>query len=68
MVGKKVVGVSAGGEHTGLWTEEGELFTFGRWEAGPRGTQDEPVPRLVDALAGLKVIGASAGKHHSAEL
>jgi hypothetical protein len=29
LAGKKVVGAAAGFEHTAVWTEAGELFTFG---------------------------------------
>jgi len=35
--GKKVVGASAGTYHTVLWTDEGELFTFGAGRLGHRG-------------------------------
>jgi len=39
LAGKKVIGAAAGGHHTVVRTEEGELFTFGdggsRREAGP---------------------------------
>jgi len=69
LTGRNVIGASAGDEHTGcdtavtaVWTEEGELFTFGAgWELfkfgngsgrlGHGGTQSELVPRLVQALA-----------------
>ena len=29
LAGKKVVGAAAGGSHTAVWTDTGELFTFG---------------------------------------
>ena len=63
LTGKKVVGASAGAEHTAVWTDEGEVFTFGkgyRGKLGHGGIQHELVPRLVSALAGKTVIGASA--------
>ena len=69
LVGKKVVGASAGENHTAAWTDEGELFTFGygsRGQLGHGGTQNESVPRLVEVLAGNKVVGAAAGKHYTA--
>jgi len=71
LVGKKVVGASAaaGNNHTAVWTEEGELFTFGNGthgQLGHGGTQNEAVPRLVEALAGKKVAGAAAGTMHTA--
>jgi len=69
LVGKKVIGASAGDSHTAVWTQEGELFTFGFGVQGALGHgghhQDESVPRLVEALAGKKVIGAAAGHLYS---
>ena len=64
LAGKKVIGLAAGHLHTAVWTEAGELFTFGdgdHGQLGHGGTQHELVPRLVGALAGKKVIGPSAG-------
>jgi len=64
LAGKKVIGASAGYSHTVVWTDEGELFTFGDGkygELGHGGQQNEVVPRLVEALAGKKVVGAAAG-------
>jgi len=61
-----VIGTSAGGLHTAVWTEAGELFTFGygsHGRLGHGGTQSELVPRLVEALVGKKVIGVSSGLH-----
>jgi len=52
--GKKVVSAEAGSDHTAVWTEEGELFTFGGGTWGQLGHgvhQYELVPRLVEALA-----------------
>jgi len=37
LVGKTVVGVTAGDGHTAAWTEEIELFTFGRGDCGQLG-------------------------------
>ena len=70
LVGKKVVGASAGQIHTAVWTEEGELFTFGDGDGGRLGhggTQNELVPRLVEALAGKKASGVSAASGHTAD-
>jgi E3 ubiquitin-protein ligase HERC2 len=69
LVGKKVVGAAAGQYHTAVWTDEGELFTFGNGDHGKLGhggQQTELVPRLVEAMAGEKVIGAAAGSGHTA--
>jgi alpha-tubulin suppressor-like RCC1 family protein len=64
---KKVVGASAGSYYTAVWTEAGELFTFGYISyLGHGGTQNALVPRLVEAFAGKKVIGAAAGNVHTA--
>ena len=52
----------AGLDHTGAWTEAGELFTFGHEQFGKLGhggQQDELVPRLVDVLAGKRVASAT---------
>jgi len=68
LVGKKVIGLSVGFGHTAVWTEEGELVTFGEgsWgKLGHGGTGDEGVPRLVEALVGKKVVGASADCDHT---
>jgi RCC1 and BTB domain-containing protein len=69
LAGKKVIGAAAGEFHTAAWTDEGELFTFGygvHGQLGHGGEQTELVPRLVEALVGKKVIGASAGQYHTA--
>jgi len=66
---KKVVGALAGALHTAIWTEAGELFTFGNSGCGQLGhgeTEEEHVPRLVEALAETDVVGASAGYGHNA--
>ena len=50
------------------WTEDGELFTFGKGEKGQLGhggEANELVPRLVEALAGKKVVSASAAHRHT---
>ena len=55
LAGKKVIGAAAGSYHTAVWTEEGELFTFGAGQfgrLGHGGTQIELVPRLVETLVG----------------
>jgi len=69
LVGKKVVGVAAGCIHTAVWTEAGELFTFGlggTGQLGHGGRQNEDVPRLVEALAGNRVNGVAAATYHTA--
>jgi len=54
LAGKNVVGAAAGNTHTVVWTETGELFTFGYGNTGKLGHGGEGlelVPRLVEALA-----------------
>ena len=66
---KKVIGAAAGFEHTVVWTNEGELFTFGDGDSGKLGhggEENEDVPRLLKALVGTKVVGAAAGDKHIA--
>ena len=47
---KQVVGAATGDENTAVWTEAGELFTFGRlWRLGHGGAY-QGVPVLVEAL------------------
>jgi len=70
LAGKKVIGTLAGDCHTAVWTEEGELFTFGYGNDGRLGHGEEDeleelVPRLVQALPAKKVIGSAAGDRHS---
>ena len=55
LVGKKVIGASTGSHaaHTAVWTEEGDIYTFGDGGygmLGHGGEQHEPAPRLVEAL------------------
>jgi len=72
LAGKKVVGAAVGYNHTAVWTAPGELFTFGDGgygqlgHGGPLVYQTELVPRLAEALAGKKVLGAAAGYFHTA--
>ena len=52
LVGKKVVGAATGICHTAVWTDAGELFTFGLGDNGRLGNggeEDEFVPRPVEA-------------------
>ena len=68
LAGQKVVGAAAGYEHTVVWTEGGEVYTFGYggWgRLGHGGEEHELVPRVVEAVAGKKVVGASAGVDHT---
>ena len=51
LVGKTVVGVDAGDEHTVVWMDEGKTYSFGNGWRGPLGhggNDNEPVPRLIE--------------------
>ena len=53
LVGKKVIGVSAGQAHTAVWANAGEIFTFGSGDYGQLGhggEEGEMLPRLVEAF------------------
>jgi RCC1 and BTB domain-containing protein len=53
LAGQKVVGASGGFGHTVVWTEGGEVYTFGCGENGKLGHGDEGselVPKEVGAL------------------
>ena len=65
LVGKKVVGATSQ-EVKAVWTEEGELFTFGvsPW-LGHGGKCSGLLPRRVEALAGEKVVGAAGSCTHT---
>jgi len=69
LVGKRVVGVSAGGNHTVVWTDEGKAYSFGYGESGKLGhgsEEDEPVPRLIEGvLVGKRVVGMASGHEHT---
>ena len=67
LAGQKVVGAATGVLYTVVWTEAGELFTFGDGGFGRPangGIQNEWVLKLVAALAMKKVVGASATTFH----
>ena len=68
LLGKRVVGVSAGSIHTAAWTEAGELFSWGVSDDGQLGHGDndyKQFPTLVEALRGQRVVAASAGDGHT---
>ena len=53
-----MTGAPVGRQHTAVWTEAGELLTFGHGlygKLGHGGAHDELVSRLLDALAEKKV-------------
>ena len=55
---------AAGYAHNVAWNEEGRLYTWGKGRAGRLGhggEEDELVPRLVEGLSGVKIVGVTAG-------
>ena len=69
LAGKRVVMVKAGGSHTAVVTEEGDLFMCG-WglfgALGHGGTEDRLFPQLVEAIAGKRVVTIAMGDRHTA--
>ena len=68
LVDKNIVGVSCGGWHTLMWSDEGELFACGKGEYGRLGLGHEASvcePALVHIGENVKVKSASAGGSHS---
>ena len=63
-----VVGVAAGQQHSLVLTREGGVYSFGSGFAGKLGHGDrrnQLLPRLVEALRGVKVAMVAAGSYHS---
>ena len=62
------VGVAAGQQHSLVLTREGGVYSFGSGFAGKLGHGDRSnqlLPRLVEALRGVKVAAVAAGSYHS---
>jgi alpha-tubulin suppressor-like RCC1 family protein len=65
---KGVVHVAAGVSHNAVITSDGSLHQFGWGEngrLGNGGTGDEYIPRVVAALAAVRVVNVSAGGAHT---
>ena len=66
--GQRVVAVSAGGLHSLAITADGAVWSWGNGYSGRLGhgeQQNQLLPRMVEALAGQRVIAVSAGYFHS---
>lgn len=66
--GTKIIDVQTGREHCLLLDNAGNVFTFGcgsRGQLGHSMLEDEDEPKLVEALAGIKIKQISAGGWHS---
>ena len=69
LLGKRVVGVSAGYGHTAAFTAAGELFTWGEGSDGRLGHGDEVeglVPTQVQSMRGKRVVAVSCGTGQTA--
>lgn len=68
LVGKVVASVALGTQHSACVTADGELYTWGqgrRLGHEENGEADEPLPRPVQALAGLHVKKVACGEGHT---
>merc|ERR1711977_601972 len=81
LVGKCVVQIALGENHSAVITNNGEVFTFGGGTHGKLGhphvtgcedleglEDDEHVPRRVEALVGKHIVQVALGKAHSVAL
>ena len=69
--GRRVVAVSAGGEHSLAITADGVIWSWGGGIFGKLGHGDEQrqlLPKKVEAFAGRRVVAVSAGEGHSIAL
>ena len=68
LAGQRVVAVSAGGYHSLTLTADGSVWSWGVGDWGELGhgdTQEQLLPKKVEALAGQRVVAVSAGAFHS---
>eukprot|EP00947_MAST-08B_sp_MAST-8B-sp1_P003948 g3948.t1 len=68
--GVRVCAVSAGSSHSLFLTKDGKVYSCGNGEDGQLGLSrvylyNQPVPKLIEALSGVRVCAASAGYAHS---
>ena len=66
--GVRVVAIEAGTAHSMALTDEGEVLTFGRGAMGCHGHIDQEgqlVPKVIEALSGVRVVAMAAGSYHS---
>eukprot|EP01039_Chlorochromonas_danica_P000336 gene336-360_t len=59
---KKVCGIACGGIHNAVYTESGQVYTWGCADDGSLGRPgEESMPLLVDSLVGETIIGLACG-------
>jgi len=66
--GRRVVAIAAGEWHSMVLTDQGAVLSFGHGEGGQLGHGDEvsqPVPKVIEALRGARVVAIAAGGNHS---
>ncbi|KAG8235149.1 hypothetical protein J437_LFUL015189 [Ladona fulva] len=62
--GKEIVEIACGGAHSAALTSSGEAYTWGKGRYGRLGhgdSEDQPRPKLVEALLGYHVIDIACG-------
>ncbi|KAJ3643981.1 hypothetical protein Zmor_026660 [Zophobas morio] len=67
----QIIEAKTGREHCLLLDKNGNVFSFGRGSRGQLGhgsLEDEPEPKLVEALGGIKIKAVDAGGWHSVAL
>ena len=68
LAGRRVVAVSAGGDHSLALTADGAVRSWGWGRSGQLGHGDQQrqlLPKKVEAFAGQRVVAVSAGSVHS---
>ena len=67
--GVRVVVIAAGGSHSMVLTDMGEVLSFGRGALGPLGhgddEEDQHEPKVIEALRGTRVVAIASGDMHS---
>ena len=63
----RITAISAGFRHSRVVSEAGELYSFGLGASGQlgRGEDEEPQPKVVEALLGERVTAVATGRDHS---
>ena len=65
---RRVVAIAACGAYSMVLTDEGEVLSFGGGEDGQLGhgdRKDQLVPKVIEALRGMRVVAMALGSKHS---
>ena len=73
---QKLINLSLGNGHSGIISDKGELFMFGRGREGQLGREDSvesnagyrTTPKLVETFKGKKVVSVQCGGEHTLAL